>query len=382
MEELAGKHKEDVIDLEDETEKYKMADKNKREARRIIGLNDEETVAGDLTKPKSSFSGVPTEIRDDSSMGTALSGLTNYSTSTAASKERKALRNQVTDQQEELDEQAAEIIRLTKALNTLEKQQKEVTLDTKSEDNTLNDVDLSSGENTSESPEREGWGPDIEFSDEEGKEMVRKKTADTKDSEESTHETDFYDKNGEAISHWKDTDPSIDGLKFLARGSSAEIKNLQKGLSCPSVVSNPFRFEDLGETWVELFEIVNVSKFSKAYSTNSGSKSTSVRFSDQGQVQEFDPGKATLQNPVKEVAFDYNSDSENEYSGEDSNEASGSSGSSKSSSSSPNIIASSPSGTKKKYTRKPTNITSTVLSDAKHIAHISDTTGSGKSFNV
>ena len=99
LEELAGKHKEDVIDLEDEKEKYKMADKNKREARRIIGLNDEETVAGDLTKPKALFSGVPTEIRDDSSMGTALSGLTNYSTSTAASKERKALRNQVTDQQ-------------------------------------------------------------------------------------------------------------------------------------------------------------------------------------------------------------------------------------------------------------------------------------------
>ena len=407
LEELAGKHKEDVIDLEAAKEKYNMSDKNKREARRIIGLNDEETVAGDLTQPKASFSEVPKEIRDDSSTGSALSGLTNYSTSTAASKERKALRHQITDQQAELDEQAAEIARLTKAINAIAQKQKSVELDTttekrvkamQSKENTLNDGESSSGENTSELPGKDGWDSDIEFSDEvETKEPAPKEVIALQDSDdEKEHEIDFYDSNGNAISYLKDVDPSVDGLKFLARGSLAEIRMIQKGLiDRPSLVTNPFRFNDNDDEWVELFEIIDATKFSKEYSNTTSSRSTAVWFSAQGQVQEFDPDKAKLQTPVEEVLLDDDSNSDpgddsvdsngsaGNESGEYSSKSSDPSASSGCSSTSSNLIASNKSGDEKTSTQKPTNITFNILNDAQQIASSSsDTTGSGKSFNV
>lgn len=108
-----------------------MTDKSKREARRIMGLNDKETVARDLRQPKTSFPDIPSEVHvhDNASARLALSGLTNYSTSTAASKERKALRKEVIDQQTELDKQKEEIARLTRELKAMI-QQKTVDLTT------------------------------------------------------------------------------------------------------------------------------------------------------------------------------------------------------------------------------------------------------------
>ena len=217
LERIAGKDQDDDVNLIQEKETYVMTDKSKREARRIMGLNDEETVGRDLKQPKTSFPDIPSEVHDDASARSALSGLTNYSTSTAASKERKALRKEVIDQQTTLDEHKEEIARLTSELETLA-QRKTVDL------TTTRDVDSeqsSSGENTSESPDgKEGWDSDIEFSDEVEIKSSEKKgetiNIDQDSDSEAFQETDFYDENGNEKSCLIDMDPDIDGLKFIA----------------------------------------------------------------------------------------------------------------------------------------------------------------------
>ena len=207
---------------------------------------------------------------------------------------------------------------------------------------------------------------------------------------EPFQETHFYNENRNKKSCLKDTDPDIDGLKFIAQGSPTEIRNLQKGLkNCQSVVSSSFQFNDMEEEWVELFEIIDTTKFTKVYSPESMDKSTAVCFSDQGQIQEFDPDQATLQVKAKKETLEDNSASDcgsrsNEDmdgSNEESDEESESSTTRNSSSSnSGDVLVQKP--TVKTWQRS-TNITSVVINDAKKIASIliSDTTGSG-SFNV
>ena len=382
LEKIAGKDHEDDTDPMQEKEIYVMTDKRKREARRIMGLNDEETVNRDLKQPKTSFPDIPSEVHDDASARSALSGLTNYSTSTAASKERKALRKEVIDQQTALDEHKEEIARLTRELEALSKRKTVDLTNTRDVDSEQS----SSGENTSESPDgKEGWDSDIEFSDEVEIKPARQKEktidSDQDSDSDAFQETDFYDENGNEKSCLVDMDPDVDGLKFIARGSPMEIRQLQKGLkNRQSVVSSTFRFKDMDEEWVELYEIIDVDKFTSTYSSEITDKSTAVRFSDQGQIQEFDPDQSTLQLKAKKVTLDgSDSDSNPE---DDSNEESGDDESSTNSSLS-NLGDVLVQKSITKTSLRSTNITSAVINDAKEVSStlISDTTGSG-SFNV
>ena len=153
------------------------------------------------------------------------------------------------------------------------------------------------------------------------------------------------------------------------------------------MVSSSFQFNDTEEEWVELFEIVDVTKFTKVYSPESTDKSTAVCFSDQGQIQEFDPDQATLQVKAKKVTLEDNSASDSgsesnedtDNSNEESDEESESSTSS-SFSNSADVLVQKPTV---QTSKQSTNITSAVSNDAKKIASIliSNTTGSG-SFNV
>ena len=153
------------------------------------------------------------------------------------------------------------------------------------------------------------------------------------------------------------------------------------------MVSSSFQFKDTDEEWVELFEIIDAIKFTRVYSSETTDKSTAVRFSDQGQIQEFDLDQATLQVKAKKVTLEDNSVSDSgskskgdtDGSNEESDEESASSTNS-SFSNSGDILIQKPTV---KTLQQSTNITSAVINDAKKIASIliSDTTGSG-SFNV
>ena len=146
------------------------------------------------------------------------------------------------------------------------------------------------------------------------------------------------------------------------------------------MVSSTFRFKDTDEEWVELYEIIDVSKFTRTYTSEITDKATAVRFSDQGQIQEFDPDQSTLQLKAKKVTLD-SSDSDSNPE-DDSNEESGDDESSTNSSLS-NLGDVLVQKSITKTSLRSTNITSAVINDAKEVSStlISDTTGSG-SFNV
>ena len=113
-----------------------------------MGLKDDETVQ-DITKKKAK-----TRVEgDEVSQFTEISGLTQYTSNTAASKERKQLRKQVDEKQAVLEEQEAEIARLKAALEGKVPAQ-----------NNPPQAHLS-GEDTAESPpsQQEGWEPDPDY---------------------------------------------------------------------------------------------------------------------------------------------------------------------------------------------------------------------------
>ena len=119
--ELAGQ--DDVSDLEDDDE-YSMDTKGYRECRRMLGLDDAETVADirKRRKPKTQKdSNIPTQIDDSESMVSEMTGMTVYSSASQASKNRKKLRSQVNIQQIEITNKEAEIEALRKKLEMLEK---------------------------------------------------------------------------------------------------------------------------------------------------------------------------------------------------------------------------------------------------------------------
>lgn len=119
--ELAGE--DDISDLEDDDD-YSMDTKGYRECKRMLGLEDTETVADirKRRKPKNpDNANVPTQIDDSQSMVSEMTGMTNYSTASQASKNRKKLRSQVNVQQIELTTKDAEIEALRKKLAMMEK---------------------------------------------------------------------------------------------------------------------------------------------------------------------------------------------------------------------------------------------------------------------
>ena len=382
---------------------YQMSDKNKRESRRIMGFNDDETVK-DVTKPKLKMAQVPTEIRDDATAVSTLSGLTNYSTSTAASRERKNLRLQVTDQQEELEEKDAEIALLKKALQTQKERMEQGKA--RSPPNSADASQESSGENTAESKEiPDGWDPVIEIDSDDsaacrygnpfGKSnrpheiITEDELVDEKQCpEKEPCEADYYDADGNEISVLQDKNDQSDGLRFVTRGAPKEIESFQKKYNedkVRTIISEPFHLDDPEETWVELFEVVDVDKFHKAYNENSPVRETLVRWSENVKLQEYDPETGNFFSSQKEVEED-NSDislTQDDQSRvtESADDSSGSSSNSSAGSSTDEITHDVPSTEKPVSSPRMSSITKDILDTAEHTTHLpesSDTTGSGK----
>jgi len=88
-----------------EEEEYSMDSKAHRESRRILGLEDVETVT-DLKKKKKKKTrkkDIPSQISEAQSVVSEMTGLTQYSSASKASQQRKELRNQVKDKDRELE---------------------------------------------------------------------------------------------------------------------------------------------------------------------------------------------------------------------------------------------------------------------------------------
>ena len=104
--ELVGEVSTDDEDGSDkEEEEYSMDSKAYRESRRILGLEDTETVTDLKTKKKKKTKkkDVPAQINESQSVVSEMTGLTPYSSASKASQQRKELRNQVKDKDRELE---------------------------------------------------------------------------------------------------------------------------------------------------------------------------------------------------------------------------------------------------------------------------------------
>ena len=99
-----------------------MTSKEGREFRRTVGLDDTETVL-DMNEKRKPKARVPTQVTNDAkSVRSELSGLTNYSSSTKASLQRKELRATVNNQKEAIAEKEDEIEKLKEELRKAHKQ--------------------------------------------------------------------------------------------------------------------------------------------------------------------------------------------------------------------------------------------------------------------
>ena len=108
----------DKAEEEDEPEPLDadMTSKEGREFRRMVGVDDTETVNNIQVKKKAKPK-IPQQVGgEERSVRSELSGLTNYSSETKASQHRKELRSQVADQQVEIDEKDDEIKKLKEML--------------------------------------------------------------------------------------------------------------------------------------------------------------------------------------------------------------------------------------------------------------------------
>ena len=93
-----------------------MTSKDGREFRRIVGLDDTEKIT-DMKKKRKPKTKIPSQVTGDArSVRSELSGLTNYSSSTKASLQRKELRATVENQQEAIADKDDEIEKLRAAL--------------------------------------------------------------------------------------------------------------------------------------------------------------------------------------------------------------------------------------------------------------------------
>ena len=100
----------------DENEEMDESSKVARERDRCLGLNDEETIKS-MTKKKVKRKVVPANVRQgDASVVSGISKLTDFSSSTQASKERKSLRKAMTAQQATIAAQSEQIALLLAAM--------------------------------------------------------------------------------------------------------------------------------------------------------------------------------------------------------------------------------------------------------------------------
>ena len=112
-------------DSEAEEEEYSMDSKAYRESRRVLGLEDSETI-GDMKKkkkkkPKKKV--IPAQVSEAQSVNSEITGLTPYTSASKASQQRKELRNQVKDQEIELAKYKAMIKEFQRKANGTSEQE-------------------------------------------------------------------------------------------------------------------------------------------------------------------------------------------------------------------------------------------------------------------
>ena len=286
-------------------ELFTMNEKQRRESRRILGLKDDETV-NDVTKKQKP---ARHQRDDDTSQVSEISGLTQYSTASAASKERKKLRSQIDAKTLTIEAQAAEIAKLRADLQkcgTADKGQQ----DGSSSPSSQASSQSSTGEQTSESPpisQPDGWEKDPNYDTDDSpparKARQKKSIVDlshetTSESENSDEvsESEYYDAEGYQIPYLGSETGNIDGLEFIYRGAPLEIKELRKQYiddPYPLIETDEFNFDtDLeGDSWVELYRVKNRQLFSKTIKERRQSQSDRdrcVRFANEAKMMEFD----------------------------------------------------------------------------------------------
>ena len=378
---------------EDQDDGYSMDSKGKRESKRITGQTDEETIK-ELTKKKTRKKAIPQDVEDDKSVHSEISDLTKFSSSTKASQERKKLRSQLDDQQEELDAKDSEIMELRAAL--AKQKLKGASMDRS------NHSDNNSGENTSESPtqtnehneeanhEEDGWEFDDNYSDPQEQEEEEVNLVKVKPPPEKKKDRQ-------------------DGLMMVFRGSPQQITAVAahyKEQGVTTIQTLPYKQGTV--TKVDLYKVIDHDKFKAAQA----SESHNVQFADTTKVQEYDTNEGTLSQtpgtikmPVasKDVT-DENSVSESSSSSESSSqaqssesEASASDSSAESNSSSGSSASTTSSGYKQKNrestenkpaqekSKRPSSLTQDTLNQAKEIVDapiMENTAGDGPNLDV
>ena len=350
-----------------EKEEYSMDTKGRRESRRIKGQDGEETIQDITKKKKARQKSVPGEVQDDKSMRSEMSDLTRYSSSTRASNERKQLRRQLDDQQEELDEKDNEIARLKAKLAQQSLEEGEV----------LSNSDHNSGEDTAESPpipprisrqekEKERYG-DWNFDEIES------------DSQEKDMDVDI---EVTGVRQTKKKKQRSDGLIFVFRGPPKQVKAVaeyytEQGET--TVQTLPYR--DGTTTKVDLYKVIDKQKFKNAQN----SQSHSVKFAKVNTVQEYDTRSGKLKREVQTVDTPSSPDMEDKSVSSSSSKSSTTSGnshsdppsesssdrsSSESSSSSSNYEPTPPRESKKSSKKRATSISKETLNQAKDITNL------------
>ena len=138
-----GDAAKDLVEV-DENETMEVSSQVARERERMLGINDTETVI-DMTKKKVRVTkkAVPKNVQNDAnSVISGISGNTDYSSNTQASKERKKLRSNVATQQSQIETQSKQIKKLLEALA-------KSNIDLEQDDNSYQE----SGEDSTETPE-------------------------------------------------------------------------------------------------------------------------------------------------------------------------------------------------------------------------------------
>ena len=296
-------------------ELFAMNEKQRRESRRILGLKDDETVTDVAKKQKPRTPSIQSDI-DSTSQGSEISGLTQFSTATAASKERKKLRSQVDEKTIEIEEQAAEIEKLKAQLAQFGKCTGHDTPTDRSSSphSPSTSSQNSTGEHTSESPPNQstdGWEPDPDYGISEDVQGDMKKGPNKsiidlslgKDSDSNsegsgnTSEGDFYDESGKQISYLRANPEGTDGLEFIYRGAPADVRELRKQYEedpYPLFQTEEFNFStDLeGDAWVELYRVKNKKVFSETmqerHEEYPDRTSSCVRIATEARIVEID----------------------------------------------------------------------------------------------
>ena len=252
---LLSASEEDLEEPEKDHEEFSMDTKGKRECNRITGIDDEETVL-DLTKKKAKSKMIPQEVEDIRSTVSELSELTKYSSSTKASQERKNLRNQVDEQQDELKAKEAEIEALKAAL-----------FRQSLEGNT--DADVQSETNSGESTFKDTPSKDqINILAQEPQDPPVKDDSDSDDwGFETNNESANKTADVEVLKVVKPTPPTTrsDGLTMVFKGPPQQVQDVadyytEKG---EITVMTP-TYKEGQSLKVDLYKVVDKEKFKKA----------------------------------------------------------------------------------------------------------------------